>query len=70
MNNIDKNMVLSELSEEEMLNIDGGGWRDVAGSAAGAVIMGGMVVALGFSGPVGLAAGVGWAILSTPSSAS
>ncbi|KAF1677132.1 hypothetical protein [Bacillus sp. SKDU12] len=62
-----ENSKMIELSEQEMLNTDGGGWRDLAGAAAGAAVMGGTAIALGAAvGPVGFAAGVGMAILTRP----
>ncbi|MCC2527454.1 bacteriocin leader domain-containing protein [Bacillus halotolerans] len=67
LHTIENSNKMIELSEQEMLNTDGGGWRDLAGAAAGAAVMGGTAIALGAAaGPVGFAAGVGMAILTRP----
>ncbi|KXZ13142.1 hypothetical protein P4T89_09610 [Bacillus nakamurai] len=64
LHNFEKSNNMNELSEQEMLNTDGGGWRDLAGAAA---VMGGTALAVGAAGgPVGFAAGIGLAILTRP----
>lgn len=63
LHNFEKSNNMIELSEQEMLDTDGGGWRDLAGAA----VMGGTAMALGAAGgPVGFAAGIGLAILTRP----
>ncbi len=67
LHNFEKSNNMIELSEQEMLDTDGGGWRDLAGAAAGAAVMGGTAMALGAAGgTVGFAAGIGLAILTRP----
>ncbi|ASZ69713.1 hypothetical protein VSY18_28070 (plasmid) [Bacillus albus] len=71
MNTQFNNENLQNLSDTELLNVNGGGWRDHAGTAAGSIITGvGAAVVFG-SGPVGAAVGLAGAlILSNPSKVS